>query len=109
MNGYAPAKLTIESYSEIAISVITYMEVLVGTNDYNNQDTKDFLNTFILYELTPHIVELTIAIKKTRTPKIKLPDAIILATSQIYNIPLVTRNTKDFTPDDKNIIMPYSI
>jgi len=28
--------------------------------------------------------------------KIKLPDAIIAATARIYNLTLLTRNTKDF-------------
>ena len=42
--------------------------------------------------------------------KIKLPNAIIAATSIVYDLILITRNTKDFS-DIKNlqILNPYNI
>jgi predicted nucleic acid-binding protein len=108
LDGYEPAKLELDKYDEIAISVITYMEVLVGIDEKYKQDISVGLNNFTIYQLDTKIIELTIQIRKWRTPKLKLPDAIIFATSQIYGIHLITRNIKDFPPDNKDIIIPYS-
>ena len=84
------------------------MEALVGTDEQDKQDTENWLkSSFTIYQLNQNIIDLTINIRKYRTPKLKLPDAIILATSKYYKIPLFTRNTKDFKDDDIDIILPY--
>ena len=41
--------------------------------------------------------------------RLKLPDAIILATAQVANLLLVTRNTRDFSAADPQICIPYKI
>ena len=43
-----------------------------------------------------------------RTHRIKLPDALIWATAQAYDLVLVTRNTKDFPADHPGIRVPYT-
>jgi predicted nucleic acid-binding protein len=52
------------------------------------------------------ILEQAIANRKIK--KIKLVDNIILATAQIYNLKLVTRNTKDFIGFDIEILNPFN-
>ena len=40
--------------------------------------------------------------------KLKLPDAIILATAQLHRLELITRNTKDFA-GIPGVVTPYEI
>jgi predicted nucleic acid-binding protein len=46
------------------------------------------------------------ALRRER-PRLKLPDAIILATAQTRGRVLVTRNTKDFPAEMPGIRVPY--
>jgi hypothetical protein len=40
----------------------------------------------------------------------KLPDAFQAATAQEHNLKLITRNTKDFTPDVHDfVVVPYRL
>ena len=41
--------------------------------------------------------------------ELKLPDAIIFATADVEGRLLVTRNTRDFSPDDPGVRVPYRI
>jgi predicted nucleic acid-binding protein len=41
--------------------------------------------------------------------RLRLPDAIILATAQVEGCNLLTRNTRDFSPSWPEIRVPYSI
>jgi predicted nucleic acid-binding protein len=51
-----------------------------------------------VFELTPDIAQKAIALKRVKM--IKTPDGIIAATALVHNLPLLSRNTKDF----KNIV-----
>lgn len=51
----------------------------------------------------------TNAVQIRRAQRIRLPDAIIWATAQVNNAVLVTRNTKDFPPDQEGIRLPYTL
>jgi len=42
LNGRAEAKDTIERYDQIAISIISYMEVMVGVDQNNKKSVEDF-------------------------------------------------------------------
>jgi hypothetical protein len=42
-------------------------------------------------------------------PRLKSPDAIILATAQIRGRVLITRNTKDFPAAMPGIRVPYTL
>ena len=52
------------------------------------QDVEEFLNNCIIVDLNQAIKRLTIDLK--RSYKIKLPDAIIAATSIYINVPLIS-------------------
>jgi len=48
LNGFEMARTAIERFEDKAISIITWMEVMIGTNDENQLATKQFLATFEL-------------------------------------------------------------
>jgi len=86
------------------ISVITQMETL-GFNfksDIEKEVMEIFIRESIVYAINEEIVSKTIAIRKSK--KIKLPDAIIAATSLVNDLTLITRNVTDFA-DIENIKM----
>ena len=93
-------------YESRVISRITWMEVMVGSKtDQELNDTTLFLSHFGIAELSKSIAEE--AVKIRRNLKLKIPDAIILATAHVNQCLLVTRNTKDFTQNMPNIRIPY--
>jgi predicted nucleic acid-binding protein len=69
--------------TKLSISVITYMEVLGYRfeNDFEKQTIKHLCKHFPIIDLNPEIVEKVISIRQQH--KIKLPDAIILATAVV--------------------------
>lgn len=74
------------------ISIINRIEIL-GFKDCKTS-TIDFINQANVFELNREVAEKTIDLRKKH--KIKLPDAIIAATSLAHEFTLVTGNTTDF-------------
>jgi predicted nucleic acid-binding protein len=105
--GHNEARLVIEQYENPQISIITKMEVLVGTTEDNEEIIREFLDNFTVIALNEEIAETAIEIRKNN--KIKLPDAIIWATAKYNNSLLITRNTKDFSMHSSDIKIPYNI
>lgn len=71
------------------------MEVMVGAKKYHReQRTRMALSTFNIINISQDIAERSVALRQEY--KLKLPDAIILATAQLHRLELITRNTKDF-------------
>jgi predicted nucleic acid-binding protein len=83
--------------NDIVISVVTHIELL------GFQVPEDYIqkcrSLIELAEVIPlvdaDIVERVIQIR--RDTKLKLPDAVIAATTLVHNLTLVSRNEKDFT------------
>lgn len=105
LQGIEKAKIEIELYEKRFISIITRMEVLIGTPTIYMKDTEGFLNNFTMIELNKEVAE--IAIKLHKKTRIKLPDAIIWATAKHVSSILVTRNAKDFSSQAADIKIPY--
>ena len=72
------------------VSFISEVELLGFNGITKEQETKinDFLNDCFLFDWNSQIKAQTILLRKDY--KIKLPDAIIAATSMVNNIPLIT-------------------
>lgn len=106
LNGVEQAKQTILSYDGM-ISVITKIEVLVGTKEEERDAVLSFLKYFELIELNDDIAEKAVAIRQEL--RVKVPDAVIYATAQSKGTLLLTRNSKDFSPTRPDVHLPYSI
>lgn len=79
--------------AEFIISAITYIEILSNPGYSKIQRTiaKDFLNTKQIIHTSPAICDLAIQIRLNY--KCKLPDALIAATAQFMQLPLITADT----------------
>src|ERR1700687_4018816 len=88
------ARIELQRYTEKAISIITWMEVMVGATGDVEDATRSFLGAFDVIALDAEIAERAVSLR--RGHHIKLPDAIIRATAQTHAMLLVTRNTRDF-------------
>lgn len=92
-------------YDEFYASVITYAEVYAF--DFQNSAEKDvadeiFANLEIL-EVNRQIAAQAVIYRKNKTKKIKLPDAIILASAKYADAELLTDDWGDFQNIDSAI------
>lgn len=96
---------SIFQFRHIYISLITYIEVL----GYNFKDenekllTSQILGMFEIINPDVEIADLTISYRKMK--KIKVPDAIILATAKKLNAILLTSNIADFKNIDADVVI----
>ncbi len=107
LNNVPQARVELEAYAEKAISIVTWMEVLVGANAAAEPTTRRFLGGFDIIELDEDIAERAISFRRER--RAKLPDAVIWATAQAHSLLLVTRNEKDFPADMRGVRVPYRL
>jgi predicted nucleic acid-binding protein len=107
-----PARIEITRMAErgarMWISRMAWIEVLSKGNDAVVRDAVSFLSRFGLDEIDDEISHRAAALRRER-PRLKSPDAIILATAQIRGRVLVTRNTKDFPAEMPGIRVPYTL
>lgn len=81
--------------SHRAISLISWMEVMVGARKYHQEArTAALLSAFEIIEVSREIAERSVLLRAEHS--MKLPDAIILASAMVRHCTLITRNTKDF-------------
>lgn len=98
-----------QSGDTLFVSLVTYMEVF--GYPFANQAEEVLINTLFdslqCLPITQAIADRVVAYRKLR--RIKLPDAIILATACEYGCQLVTRNADDFSELDYevSIINPF--
>ncbi|MCB8987715.1 MAG: type II toxin-antitoxin system VapC family toxin [Ardenticatenaceae bacterium] len=107
LKGVEAADVEYGRYDRVLISRITWMEVLIGAGE-DDADLRDFMELY--FEIVPlDLIVAESAVQIRRTKRIRLPDAVILATAQTNGAILVTRNTKDFHPDWEGIRLPYTL
>lgn len=107
LRGIIQARAVCDRYSDRAISIITWMEVMAGTNQANEAETRAFLRNFRTAPVSAEIAELTVVIR--RADGIKLPDAMIQATAESERRILITRNTRDFSANSPGVHVPYTL
>jgi hypothetical protein len=92
------------------ISVINKIELLGFAGITNNEELKfkELIKASNVLGLSDEVVNRTIAIRKQH--KIKLPDAIIIATAFENQLILITQNTKDFNKiEGVKILNPFDL
>ena len=105
LNGIPQARDEIARYDGKSISIITWMEVLVGADKDIEARTRDYLSSFDVIPLDDKVADR--AVKLRREHGVRLPDAIVWASAEAHALLLVTRNTKDFDRDTPGIRVPY--
>lgn len=105
LKGISDAKDELASYQDRAISIITWMEVQVGTEPQEQAQVDNFLAQFSILPVDAQVSLKAVALRKKNS--IKLPDAIIWATAQVSHRLLVTRNSKDFPATHPGVRVPY--
>lgn len=107
LNGISAAKAEVDLYDDKAISIITWMEVQIGTDEADQMSVDRFLSKFTLLPLDAKVSAKAVALRRKR--RIKLPDAIIWATALVESRLLVTRNVKDFPATHPGVRVPYTV
>ncbi len=107
LNGAAAAKKELARYEYRAICTITWMEVLVGAAVEDEGAIRGWLGSFDVIALDNTVANRALEIRKQK--RIRLPDAIVWASAQVNSLLLVSRNTKDFPPDEPGVRVPHEI
>ena len=104
--GVPQALVEVRRYGDRAISVITWIEVVAGFRE-NEIGMREFLaRNFPVVALTSEIAEESSILRKTA--RLKLPDAVIMATAHVEQRVLITRNTRDFK-EGRFVHIPYHL
>jgi len=93
----------VKDYDNLYISIITYVETL-GYNFADNEEKEiitQILNIIEIIELNKKIADIAINYRKIK--KIKLPDALVLATAKNIKADLITSDITDFQNIDKTV------
>lgn len=107
LRGVCAARAELGRYDHTALSVITWIEVMVGAPPDAEQATRDFLAGFSSIALDDAVAAL--AVRLRRAHRVKLPDAIVWASARARGLLLVTRDSKAFPTDDPGIRIPYAV
>jgi predicted nucleic acid-binding protein len=108
LNGIAKATRELKRSSDPAISMITWIEVMTGASSRAEEMVlRSFLLNFECLPVSSAVAERAAQVR--RQMKIKMPDAIILATAEVGGRELVTRNVKDFPSGMRGVRVPYKV
>jgi hypothetical protein len=101
-----PARDEMARYPTARISVVTWIEVLVGARNNDEElRIKRFLSRFEVINLDLAVAETAALLRNAY--RLPIPDAVIWASAKAYDSVLITRNTKDFPTDEPDIRCPY--
>jgi predicted nucleic acid-binding protein len=108
LKGIPKATRELKASTDPAICTVTWIEVMAGADSPADISVlRAFLANFKQLPLTDVVAERTAA--NRRQMRIKLPDAIILATAETAGRTLVTRNVKDFPAGMGGVRVPYQV
>lgn len=96
------------SGASIWLSRMAWIEVMSKGGDDTVRDALRFLARFGIDEIDNETALRAASLRRER-PRLKSPDAIILASAQIKGRVLVTRNTRDFPANMPGIRVPYTV
>ena len=106
LQGVPAAAAEIDAYDDLLCSVISWMEVMIGAATNEERFAAEALfDSMRRVELSVTVARRAVELRKQF--RLKLPDAIILASADCEGCILVTRNTRDFDPRDPRVRIPY--
>lgn len=106
--GHPEANHEILGEVDCRISRISWIEVLVGCRTYGEEElARQLMSTMVVVDVTEDIADEAVVVR--RGSRLKLPDAIVLATARVAGCELVTRNTNDFAAGEPGIRVPYRL
>jgi len=108
LQGVDAAKAELDRYRRPLYSVISFMELLCGAqSDVERKAAENLLSMMERVDISEAIARRAVEVRKKH--RLKLPDAIVLASAEAEDCLLVTRNTKDFPRGHPQIRFPYSV
>lgn len=105
LSGHEKAHTELDRHVRPAISIITWMEVLVGAVPHEESAIRRWLDSFERIGVDDQVADRAVVIRRER--RIRLPDAIIWASAQVHGMLLVSRNHRDFPVDAPDVRVPY--
>ena len=108
LNGNALARQELKRVERRFISRVSWIEVLSKLSPGTDRTMEAFFADFHIDEVSLPISRRAAELRRERS-KLKLPDAVILASAQVNGRTLVTRNTKDFPADMPGVRVPYTL
>lgn len=96
------------AFGKVWVSRMVWVEVLSKGSVGMVHAASRYLSNFETDEIDEEICLRAAALRR-ELPRLKSPDAIILATAQLRGRTLVTRNTKDFPARIPGIRVPYTL
>jgi predicted nucleic acid-binding protein len=107
LNGLPQAVEEFKRHDDIAVSIISWVELLVGAHPDRVSQTKLFLARFERGDLDDAVAEEAARLRFDH--RLKLPDAVIWASARVDGRLLVTRNSRDFPANDPGVRIPYRL
>lgn len=107
LRGEAVALAWLEQQEQPHISVISWIEVLVGCRSGESSRLEAWLDSFARLPLDDATAREAVQLRQRHN--LKVPDAIILATARSTELTLATRNSRDFPIDLGGVLHPYQL
>lgn len=105
---HAEIRRAANSGARIWMSRMAWIEVMSKGDDEIVRNALRFLGRFSIDEIDEEISVRAASLRRER-PRLKSPDAIILASAQVRGRVLITRNTRDFPANMPGIRVPYTL
>ena len=104
----AATEYLLRMQGKLAISVITFAEVLTGFEGKERQLARRLLDRFPILIIDRAVADLAATLR--RQNRWKMPDALQAAVAKRHKLKFATRDTDDFSPKrHRFVIVPYTL
>ncbi len=108
LQGVPEAREELARYRQPHFSVISFIELHCGARDADESRAVDrLLDSLTRVDLSEEIARRAVELRKAL--RLKLPDAVVLASAEVEGCILVTSNRRDFPADDPRVRFPYPL
>jgi len=108
LHGMIRARDELSLYTEAAISLVSWMEVLTQAQDGDQErDLRERLERFHVLPVTDDVAARAVHLRRGCT--VAWSDSIVWATAQVNKYLLVTRNAHVLPPGDPGVRVPYRV